>query len=173
MALETQDKTAHVQDHDSAWISVQAPMHVDLDEIPVPNPTLRAYVETKLNAIAPWLAHSTAYQSAFDEACQLCQNGYDFNLIVYEQPAGHYIPYYEPTVSTSATHGHRRTRKVSGLRRYWQRLFKWGRQRTPRPKYRGEIVMAAGKCKWVEVDAGRFIIVPEGILRYDQAKLAV
>lgn len=137
-------------------------MYVDLDDTPVVNPALNAYIESKLNAIAPWLARASAYQSVFDEAYQLCQSGYEFNLIVYEQPSGHYIETYEPMAS--ATRRRWRARRRHRLGWYWRRLLTLGRRHVPRPKYDGEIVMAKGKGTWIEDGPGRFIVVPEGIL---------
>lgn len=131
------------------------------------------YVKAKLNAVAPWLAHSSSYQHAFEEALQLCQSGYNFNLIVYEQPVGHYIASYERAKPSSTTKHHRIIRKRRRFRRYWQRLQRWRHGRVPRPKYSDEILMIPGKRKWVEASAGRFIVVPEGILRCNPANFGL
>ncbi|ETW96261.1 MAG: hypothetical protein ETSY2_46730 [Candidatus Entotheonella gemina] len=170
MTTRTQDKTVSLH-HDSTRSSVQNSRHVDLDDTSVPNPALMLYVEIKLNAVAPWLVHSTSYQSAFQEAYQLCQSGYDFNLIVYEQPTGHYITCYEP-MPISKTNHYKRRRKKKGLRRCWGRLFRSSRRQV-QPKYHGEIMMMPGKSKWVEEDTGRLIVVPEGILRCNATGFAL
>ncbi len=163
METATQDNAEYVSEHDLAWLSVSGPMYIGLDDVPIPSPALNAYVESKLDAIAPWLVHSSAHQSAFDEAYQLCQSGYDFNLIVYEPPAGHYIMNYEPIASATRHRWHARHKNRLGW--YWQRILKLVRWHIPRPKYDGEIIMAKGRHKWVEDDPGRFIVVPEGILK--------
>lgn len=92
MGTATRDQTEYASEQDLAWLSVSSPWYVDLDDAPVPNRALHAYVTSRISAIAPWLVHSSAYQHAFDEAYQLCQSGYDFNVIVYDHPGGRYIP---------------------------------------------------------------------------------
>lgn len=146
METATQGDVEYESAHDLAWLSVSgSPLYIDLDEEVAPYPGLDAYVESKLNAIAPWLVHSPAYQSAFDEAHQLCQSGYDFNLIVYEQPVGHDIVCYEPMAF--ATRYGWRARYTNRWEWYWQRILKWVRWHIPRPKYEGEIIMAKGGAK--------------------------
>ncbi len=164
MSIRTRDKTVYLHDDDPTRISVQNPTHVDLDNASISDAKLKLYVEMKLHRVAPWLVNSRTYQNAFEEAFQLCQSGYDFNLIVYEQPVGSYITCYEPMIPICQTDNNKRVRKKKGWRRYWRRLFRSSRHQV-RPKYRGEIVMVPGKSKWVEEKAGRFIVVPEGILR--------
>ncbi len=163
MEALTRDHAEYVSEHDLTWISQSGPIFVDLDDTPVINSALRTYVESKLNTILPWLVHSSSYRGVFEEAYQLCQSGYDFNLIVYEQPAGHHIQSYEPMASANRRHWRVRHEKRLGW--YWQRLLTLGRWHMPRPKYDGEIIMAKGKRKWIEDDPGRFIVVPEGILK--------
>lgn len=173
MATRTQSKIDHLLEDDTTSTSVYPAMYVDFDNALVTSMALTHYVKVKLNTVAPWLVHSPSYQSAFEEAYQLCQSSYDFNLILYDQPVGHYISRYEPAKSFSVTDHHRVFRTKSRLRRYWQRIWKLGRQRVPCPKYHNEILMVPGKRKWIEVYAGRFIIVPEGILRCNPANFAL
>ncbi len=175
MAANTEDRIGYACTDDATPISVYTPIHVhvDVDHGLVSNVTLRLYVEMKLNAVAPWLANCSGYSNAFEEAYQLCQSGYDFNLIVYERPRGHYIACYEPDTSASTTDDRETRKKMKGFKKYWQHLRRSGRHRAPRPKYRGEILMMPGKRKWVEVYAGRFIVVPEGILRSNAAQFAL
>lgn len=172
MVIQAQGKTVSLHEDQTTRVFVQNPMHVDFDHTPVQNATLMLYVEIKLNTVALWLVHSSNYQSTFEEAYQLCQSGYDFNLIVYEQPTGYYIPCYESVMAKPITHRRKRTRAKARWRRYWRRLWRFGRRQV-QPKYRGEIMMVPGKSKWVEKDAGRFIVVPEGILRCNAASFAL
>ena len=173
MALTTDGRRQPGYDDIATPISVRPPTHVDcVDLTQTPSTALTRYVEAKLHAVAPWLMQASGYQQTFEEAYQLCRSGYDFNVIVYEQPVGQYIACYEVANDTPPIDSRRSQKKRRRFRRYWPRFLRPHRGQELQPKYHDEILMVPGQRKWVEVHAGRFIVVPEGTLRWHVASCA-
>ena len=150
-------------------------MQMPSDCVAARSDALNAYVTAKLGAITPKSDHRWSYSELFAEACRLCSEGYDFNLVVYEPPTDRYIPLYRPA---------RGVRRVtSRLLQRWaryeataRRFLRLGNSKVDRRRLRRnrddgyneestiDLVYAGLTCKWALPT--RYLLMPEGRLSY-------